>query len=79
METHFSHHDGCVHALLQLLLSFYLLNTLYLNFLFWHLVLVWKNREFLTLSSPFFLEVEVLLMLAMLSGPAEYIYLVLGE
>lgn len=64
--------EGCVRSLSQLLLSYYLLNTLYFNFLSWYIGLE-KQREFLPPTSFFSPEVEVLLML---SGPTEYIYFV---
>lgn len=58
--------EGCVHSLWQLLLSYYLLNTLHFNFLSWHLHWSGKTEG---IPPPFFFfpfppsEVEVLLML----------------
>lgn len=66
--------EGCVPALPAAIILLFALYTL-LQFSLQEPTLVWKSRGNSSPTFFFFPEVEVL----MLSGPTEYVYLVLGE
>ena len=84
LKTHFlriAHTKRDVFTLSEmLLLSYYLLNTLHFNFLSWHLHWSGKTEGIpLPPCAVFPPRGGGLINVTMLSGPAEYIYLVLAE